>query len=411
MTPQSPDATALAPVTIWTVEVLGITELPDCFISLINTSLTLSRHSNHLDSFWMSTGRVSKPWKLFEKGEDFQDNEQKSTFISMLTDTTPVYRKQEKKQDTEIRKSVSYSGEERKDGLLIPGVSTSNARHLSTTVTSVYADINPKDIRIELYEGNELFSLHEDPQALTDSLGASISITENPKKYQTFQNNKNNTLIVSEEVQSLPHGDVIPDALIDQCQSLFSISQAPKYEFYVGRDKDLMSKNVTSYQGLHNSFRVFHRQTSEINRDLRFAKEIVRKISESKKNPSSISSTEEYHRLSLLLPPLLVLGNTSSAEKDTEGETGRSKDLSPFLTGYSRITAAGGMLPFIPCAIAPYNDVDLTVKTCIRKRIRKSGQFWIQFTGDSKIRYLFEQFLNRLNNHYNFTVAYGVSTR
>ncbi|MPC24776.1 hypothetical protein E2C01_017870 [Portunus trituberculatus] len=107
--------------------------------------------------------------------------------------------------------------------------------------------------------------------------------------------------------------------------------------------------------------------------------------------------TTDYSPLAAVLPSVLVLKG--------EGEVS-----APTVTATTRIGAAGGLLPYVPCEIAPYTD-PASVAACFRARLAHQDTLWIFFMGDSKIRYLFFEFLARSDDELQYLVKLENGTK
>ncbi|XP_045139226.1 uncharacterized protein LOC123520733 [Portunus trituberculatus] len=142
----------------------------------------------------------------------------------------------------------------------------------------------------------------------------------------------------------------------------------------------------------------------------------VQKIVKNRQSFGIISS--DYESLARLLPRLLFSGNASKLEeeitrqivKDGKETSQYQKNIKiknppPFLLGRSRIEAAGGVLPYVPCLIASYSN-PTNFYTCAKKRLQNGSPLWMYFMGDSKIRDLFDEFLTLTEPACNYTVSY-----
>ncbi|XP_050690425.1 uncharacterized protein LOC126982422 [Eriocheir sinensis] len=118
-----------------------------------------------------------------------------------------------------------------------------------------------------------------------------------------------------------------------------------------------------------------------------------------KRNSPSGASTADYSPLAALLPSVLArqAGGEGSAPKLTTTTT-------------TRIDAAGGLLPYVPCQIATYAD-PASATACFRERLRKDDSLWIFFMGDSKIRNLFYEFLSRTDDELHYMLKLPVSLK
>ena len=114
-----------------------------------------------------------------------------------------------------------------------------------------------------------------------------------------------------------------------------------------------------------------------------------------KRESPSGASTTDYSPLAALLPSVLAF-------------QGQGEGSVPTVTTTTRIGAAGGMLPYVPCEIATYADPAL-VTACFRSRLAQQESLWIFFMGDSKIRYLFYEFLARSDEELHYSMKLPVS--
>ncbi|XP_050690423.1 uncharacterized protein LOC126982419 [Eriocheir sinensis] len=128
---------------------------------------------------------------------------------------------------------------------------------------------------------------------------------------------------------------------------------------------------------------------------------VVRQLLLKRDSPSG-ASTADYSPLAALLPSVLArqAGGEGSAPTVTTAKTKTT----------TRIDAAGGLLPYVPCQIATYAD-PASATACFRERLRKDDSLWIFFMGDSKIRYLFYEFLARTDDELHYLVKLPVSLR
>ena len=118
----------------------------------------------------------------------------------------------------------------------------------------------------------------------------------------------------------------------------------------------------------------------------------VRLVVQHRSSPSG-ASTADYRRLAALLPPLLTWGHHHAH--------------TPSVVATSRIAAAGGLLPFVPCAIVPYHQ-PASVTHCFATRIAAKGALSIHFMGDSKIRELFYIFLRETDDAFHYEINFLV---
>ena len=114
-----------------------------------------------------------------------------------------------------------------------------------------------------------------------------------------------------------------------------------------------------------------------------------------KRDSPSGASTTDYTRLAALLPSVLAF-------------QGEGEGSAPTVTTTTRIGAAGGFLPYVPCEIATYAD-PASVTACFRARLAQQDSFWICFMGDSKIRNLFYEFLHRSDEELQYLLKFSVS--
>ncbi|XP_050690424.1 uncharacterized protein LOC126982420 [Eriocheir sinensis] len=116
-----------------------------------------------------------------------------------------------------------------------------------------------------------------------------------------------------------------------------------------------------------------------------------------KRNSPSGASTADYSPLAALLPSVLAR---------QEGGEGSAPTITTTIT--TRIGAAGGLLPYVPCQIATYAD-PASATACFRERLRKDDSLWIFFMGDSKIRNLFVAFIALIDKELQFIIKFPVS--
>ncbi|XP_064104754.1 uncharacterized protein LOC135214410 [Macrobrachium nipponense] len=203
------------------------------------------------------------------------------------------------------------------------------------------------------------------------------------------------------------------------CRSLFSITGTPRGELIVskGAPVDEITSKGESSLPFAFPFVAESRSTSNLNRDRLFGSSVVEEVLRRRQGGGAMISSQEYQKLSLLLPRLVYHGNGTSERTKKEEETGgpggggegsgeNNRRVPPILLGDSRIAAAGGTLPFVPCAVAPYDEPSATV-FCFRKRIETRGQLWLLFMGDSKVRFVMAELLNQLDHYYHFEINNG----
>ncbi|KAK8406009.1 hypothetical protein O3P69_007019 [Scylla paramamosain] len=109
-----------------------------------------------------------------------------------------------------------------------------------------------------------------------------------------------------------------------------------------------------------------------------------------KRDSPSGAATTDYSPLAAVLPSVLAFQG--------EGEAS-----APTVTATTRIGAAGGLLPYVPCEIATYAD-PASVAACFRARLAHQDTLWIFFMGDSKVRFLFYEFLARSDDELHYLV-------
>ncbi|KAK7068451.1 hypothetical protein SK128_027717 [Halocaridina rubra] len=111
-------------------------------------------------------------------------------------------------------------------------------------------------------------------------------------------------------------------------------------------------------------------------------------------------STDKYTLLASFLPVALKMKKVNLS---TGGylEKENAEEL-PILLRQRRIDNAGAF-PLANCAIASYSDM-WQYSSCIKKWIELAGSLRIYFMGDSKVRYLFNEFLQQTNEEYNYTI-------
>ncbi|XP_042207970.1 uncharacterized protein LOC121856439 [Homarus americanus] len=119
-----------------------------------------------------------------------------------------------------------------------------------------------------------------------------------------------------------------------------------------------------------------------------------------KRSSSSGASSEDSLSLAALLPTLLTFEHhTNKTQEDDHRKEGQT----PILRLNSRIDADGGVLPYVPCAIVPF-DHPPSVTACFAHRLKNNNSFWIAFLGDSNIRALFYEFLQRTDSEYRYLI-------
>ncbi|XP_042878220.1 uncharacterized protein LOC122257183 [Penaeus japonicus] len=116
---------------------------------------------------------------------------------------------------------------------------------------------------------------------------------------------------------------------------------------------------------------------------------------------SSGPDTDDYRVLGSLLARLVSF-DRHEGEEEAPSE---AKEPRPHIRGGSRIAAGGGVLPFVPCVIAPY-DQPASFAACVRRRLTKRRSFWMSFLGDSKVRKVFRGLLNRTDEALNYQIRF-----
>ncbi|XP_069974694.1 uncharacterized protein [Penaeus vannamei] len=120
-----------------------------------------------------------------------------------------------------------------------------------------------------------------------------------------------------------------------------------------------------------------------------------------KRESSSGPDTDDYGVLGALLPKLVSFAHPEGEEEAPAGT--KQAQARPHVRGRSRIDAGGGVLPFVPCVIAPY-DQPASFAACVRRRLERKGSFWIYFMGDSKIRNVFMHLLKRTDEIFRYKI-------
>nr|XP_053640469.1 uncharacterized protein LOC128694387 [Cherax quadricarinatus] len=135
-----------------------------------------------------------------------------------------------------------------------------------------------------------------------------------------------------------------------------------------------------------------------------------------KRKLSTGVTIEDYNKLSQLLPNLLTFRKTENhrnGEEQTEEPTVKKveahKDGEPgniwSKTMNNRLGLSRGVLPFVPCVVAPY-DASHAI-TCINKRLENNNTLRIHFLGDSKIRDVFKALLRRTDSEFRYMIHYS----
>ncbi|KAK8406014.1 hypothetical protein O3P69_007024 [Scylla paramamosain] len=111
-----------------------------------------------------------------------------------------------------------------------------------------------------------------------------------------------------------------------------------------------------------------------------------------KRDSPSGAATTDYSPLAAVLPTVLAF-------------QGEGESSVPTVTATTRIGAAGGLLPYVPCEIATYAD-PASVAACFRARLAHQDTLWIFFMGDSKIRNLFYEFLYKSEEELQYQIKF-----
>ncbi|XP_027213613.2 uncharacterized protein [Penaeus vannamei] len=178
----------------------------------------------------------------------------------------------------------------------------------------------------------------------------------------------------------------------DTCRSLFTISQVLTSEGL--RHAEFAQSNSTNESG----FYIQSATTSgeEVAAAAREVRQLVHK-----RESSSGPDTDDYGVLGALLPKLVSFAHPEGEEEAPAGT--KQAQARPHVRGRSRIDAGGGVLPFVPCVIAPY-DQPASFAACVRRRLERKGSFWIYFMGDSKIRGIFMEMLKRTDQEFDYRI-------
>ncbi|KAG7161290.1 hypothetical protein Hamer_G016359, partial [Homarus americanus] len=177
---------------------------------------------------------------------------------------------------------------------------------------------------------------------------------------------------------------------VNRCRSLFTITGVPD-------EKTLFAAHLLQYPADNSSLTsdrwtpLHPRGDQHLSAGVKGVRHLLQK-----RSSSSGASTEDYRSLAALLPTLLTFEhNTNKSQEDDQ----RMEGQTPILRLNSRIDANGGVLPYVPCAIVPF-DHPPSVTACFAHRLKNNNSFWIAFMGDSKIRALFFEFLQRTDSEY-----------
>ncbi|XP_042235659.1 uncharacterized protein LOC121875264 [Homarus americanus] len=183
---------------------------------------------------------------------------------------------------------------------------------------------------------------------------------------------------------------------VNRCRSLFTITGVPD-------DNTLVAAHLLQYPADNNNL-TSNRWTPlhpRGDQHLSAAVKGVRHLLQ-KRSSSSGASTEDYRSLAALLPTLLTFQHhTNKSQEDDHRKEGQT----PILRHTSRIDANGGVLPYVPCAIVPF-DHPPSVTACFAYRLLNNNSLWIAFMGDSKVRELFYEFLMRTDSEYYYMIHF-----
>ncbi|KAG7161661.1 uncharacterized protein LOC121874791 isoform X2 [Homarus americanus] len=181
---------------------------------------------------------------------------------------------------------------------------------------------------------------------------------------------------------------------VNRCRSLFTITGVPN-------EKTLFAAHLLQYSA-DNSSLLSDRWTPLHQRGDQHLSAAVKEVKHllQKRSSSSGASTEDYRSLAALLPTLLTFQHhTNKSQEDDHRKEGQT----PILHLNSRIDVNGGVLPYVPCAIVPF-DHPPSVTACFAHRLKNNNSFWIAFLGDSKIRALFYEYLQRTDSEYRYLI-------
>ncbi|XP_037800238.1 uncharacterized protein LOC119595137 [Penaeus monodon] len=175
---------------------------------------------------------------------------------------------------------------------------------------------------------------------------------------------------------------------VDVCRSLFTINGVPS--------KNVFRHVATSETPGAKSRAAVTYGEEEIAAAARGVRHLVHK-----RASSSGPDTADYRVLGALLPNLVSFEHLKGEDEAPAGT--KQGQPRPHVRGGSRIDAGGGVLPFVPCVIAPY-DQPASFATCVRRRLEEKGSFWIYFMGDSKIRHVFLHLLDRTDKIFRYRI-------
>ncbi|XP_047471441.1 uncharacterized protein LOC125026886 [Penaeus chinensis] len=191
----------------------------------------------------------------------------------------------------------------------------------------------------------------------------------------------------------IPNKSLAKTKQADACRSLFTINQV----FTSGglRHAKFVHSTLTNESGFN-----IHPATTYREEEVAAAAREVRHLV-SKRASFAGPDTDDYRVLGSLLPKLVAFEHLEGEDEAPAGT--KQAQPRPHVRGGSRIDAGGGVLPFVPCVIAPY-DQSNSFATCVRRRLARKGSFWIYFMGDSKIRGVFMEMLKRTDGEFDYRI-------
>ncbi|XP_071547295.1 uncharacterized protein [Panulirus ornatus] len=213
----------------------------------------------------------------------------------------------------------------------------------------------------------------------------------------------------------------------DMCSALFTVTDTPVDRMlhrYIYNLRDAASYRTNGTDWSNDDWMMGSSVVPNSQDSRAFAAAIkgVREVRLKRISPTGVS-TDDYQTLSRLLPQLVFYDKISKncEENTTKGRRGEEiigrmveednqKNGCLLVRGSSILGVTKGVLPYVPCLIASY-DQRHTFSTCVRKRIEKKQSLWIHFLGDSKIRNIFQAFLNRTDSEYQYMIMYLNQTK
>lgn len=234
------------------------------------------------------------------------------------------------------------------------------------------------------------------------------------------------------------------------CSALFTITQVPRHKMlqhYISNLRRWFNRATDQDDGRHltpavaDTTSVPHLTKSEhvvtatpAGEEAQAAVTGVREVLQGRQSSAGVSS-RHYRKLGRLLPKLITFtkylnnsnnnssnnysnnNNNSQAQIKARaeernisrtGEDNMDDKVWALLAGESRVGVSKGVLPYVPCLIAPYSDPG-TFAACVSKRLAKKPSLWIHFLGDSKMRHVFGRFLDRTDGQLHYIINYDVS--